>query len=134
GDRSESILLVVMGGDQRGADACVQTHFLVDGAAIRLKGAGMASLGFTEHRADQAIEQIEGLVGQAGGEVERDGDQGGMAALTLELSDMLCRGASGLAGKLGEASLMHTMSAPRIKSDRANMIQALDQPQHRDRL
>ena len=133
-DRPESILLVVMGGDQSGADACVKTHFLVDGATIRLESTGMASLGFTEHRTDQAIEQIEGLIGQAGGEIERGGDQRRMPPLPLVTRDMLRRGATGLAGKLSEACLMHTMSARGIETDRAHMIQALNQSQHRDRL
>ena len=101
---------------------------------VKRSAASPVSLGFTEHRADKATKQIKSLVGQAGGDIERDGDQCGMAALTFECSDMLRRSAAGLAGKLGEAGLMHTMSARRIETDRANMIQALNQPQHRDRL
>ena len=57
-----------MGGDQRGADACIETHLLVDGAGVGLEGAGVPSFGLTEHRADQAVEQVDGLIGQAGGE------------------------------------------------------------------
>ena len=94
----------------------------------------MASLGFPEHCADQAVEQIDGLIGQTGGEVERDGDQGRMAPLTLMIRDMLRRGAAGLASELGKAGLMHAMSARWIKANRADMFQALDQSQHRDRL
>ena len=134
GDRVKGVLLVVAGGDQRGADARVKTDFLVDGAGIGLEGAGMAPLGFAEHRADQAVEQIDGLVRQAGGEVEGDGDQRRMPALPLVAGDMLHRGAASLAGKLGKARLMHTMPARRIDADRADMLQALDQTEHRDRL
>jgi hypothetical protein len=100
-----------MGGDQRGADAGVETHLFVDGTTVGLKGACVASLGLAEHRANQAIKQIESLVGQTGAEVERDGNEGGVAALALESGDMLWCGAAGLAGELGEASLMHAMSS-----------------------
>jgi hypothetical protein len=44
------------------------------------------------------------------------------------------RGAAGLTSKLGKASLMLTMSARRIETNRADMVQAFDQPEHRDRL
>ena len=70
GDRVEGVLLVVAGRDQRGADAGVETDLLVDGAGIGLEGAGMPPLGLAEHRADQPVEQIDGLVGQAGGEIQ----------------------------------------------------------------
>ena len=35
----------------------------------------MPSFGFAEHRPDQPVEQIDGLVSQIGGEIESDGDQ-----------------------------------------------------------
>jgi hypothetical protein len=34
----------------------------------------------------------------------------------------------------GKAALMHAMTAGGIDADRANMVQTLDQPQHRGRL
>ena len=40
-------------------------------------------VGFAEHCPDQPVEQIDGLVRQAGGKIEGDGDQGGMPALAL---------------------------------------------------
>ena len=58
-DRVVGILLVVTGGDQRSADARVETDFLVDGPCIRLEGAGMPPLGFAEHGADQPVEQVD---------------------------------------------------------------------------
>ncbi len=51
----------------------------------------------------------------ASGEIEGDGDQSGMSALALAAGDMLDRVAPRFAGKLGEARLMHTMLARRIK-------------------
>ena len=47
---------------------------------------------------------------------------------------MLRRGATRFAGELGEARLMHTMPARRIKADCADMIQSLNHAEHRDRL
>src|SRR6266403_5362698 len=119
---------------QSGADAGVKADLLVDGAAIGLEGAGMPLVGFTEHRPDQSVEQVDCLVRQAGGEIEGDGDQGGMPALALVTRDMLHRGAARFAGELGKAGLMHTMPARRIKAGGADMVQALDQTEHRDRL
>ena len=99
-----------------------------------LEGAGMLLVGFTEHRSDQSVERVDGLVRQAGGEIESDGDQGGMPALALVTRDMLHRGAARFADELGKAGLMHSMPARRIKAGCADMIQALDQTEHRDRL
>src|SRR5215469_14241740 len=71
---------------------------------------------------------------QIGDQVERNSDQGRMTALTFVAGDMLYRGTAGLAGELGKAALMQVMSAGGIDADRANMVQTLDQPQHRGRL
>jgi len=57
-----------------------------------------------------------------------------MTALTFVTGNMLNRGAAALAGELGKASLMHAMSAGGIDADCANMVQTLDQAQHRSRL
>jgi hypothetical protein len=46
--------------------------------------------------------------------------------------DMLHRGAARFADELGKAGLMHSMPARRIKAGCADMIQALDQTEHRD--
>ena len=51
----------------------------------------------------------------------------------LVASDMLRGRAAGLARKLGEARLMHTMRARWVEADRAHMIEALDQAEHRRR-
>ena len=103
GDRVKGVLLVVAGRDQSGTDTGVETDLLVDGAAVGLEGAGMPLVGFAEHCPDQPVEQIDGLVRQAGGEIEGDGDQGGMPALALVACDMLDRGAARFAGELGKA-------------------------------
>ena len=47
---------------------------------------------------------------------------------------MLHRGAARLADELGKAGLMHSMPPRRIKAGCADMVQALDQTEHRDRL
>jgi hypothetical protein len=59
-----------MGRDQGCTHARIEADFLVDGPGIGLEGAGLSTLGFTEYRADQTIEKIDGLVGQAGGQVQ----------------------------------------------------------------
>jgi hypothetical protein len=91
----------------------------------------MPPFGLAKHRADEPIEQIDGLVGQISDKVKRNGDQGRMTALTLVAGDMLYRGTAALAGELGKAALMNAMAAGGIDADRANMVQALDQAQHR---
>ena len=111
-----------------------EADLLVDRAAIGLEGSGMPPVGFAEHRPDQPVEQIDGLVRQAGGEIEGDGDQGGMPTLALVARDMLHRGAARFAGEPGKASLMHTMPACRIEAGGADMVQSLDQTEHRHRL
>jgi hypothetical protein len=84
----------------------------------------MPLVGFTAHRPDQSVEQVDCLVRQAGSEIEGDGDQGGMPALALVTRDMLHRGAGRFADELGEAGLMHSMPARGIKAGCADMIQA----------
>ena len=102
-----------MGGDQGGADARVETNLLVDGSGIGLEGAGVPPLGLAKHRADQTIEQIDGLVGQAGGKCPRlIGDQRRMPRCRFVAGDMLDGGAPGLARKLGEARLMDQCPRP----------------------
>ena len=79
-------------------------------------------LGSNEHCSDELVEQADGLIGQTGVEVERDGGQSRMAALTFVFSDMLHRGAAGVADELSKTSLMHAMSVSRIKPDRPDMF------------
>jgi hypothetical protein len=57
-----------------------------------------------------------------------------MPALALVARDMLHRGAARFAGELDKAGLMHTIPTPRIEADGADMVQSLDQTEHRDRL
>jgi hypothetical protein len=111
-----------------------QANLLIDGTAIGLEGPGMPGFDLAKHRADEPVEEIDGLVCQIGDQVERNSDQGRVTALTFVAGDMLYRGTAGLAGELGKAALMHAMSAGGIDADRANMVQTLDQTQHRGRL
>ena len=90
----------------------------------------MPPLGLAKHRPDEPIEQIDGLVRQAGDQIEGNSDQGGMAALTLVAGDVLRRGTARLADELGKTGLMHAMPAGRVKTDRANMAKSLDQAKH----
>jgi len=95
---------------------------------------GHAALPPCEHRADEPVKQINGLVCQVGDQIERNGDQGRMTALTFVPGYMLYRGTSGCAGELGMAALMHAMCAGWIDGDPVNMVQMLDQAQHCGRL
>ena len=74
----------------------------------------MPCFGFAEHRPDQPVEQVDRLVGQTGGEIEADSDQGGVPALTLKAGHILHRGAAGFADKLSETRLMNPMSTRRV--------------------
>jgi len=91
----------------------------------------MPVLGLAEHRSDEPVKQIDGLIRQRGAEVEGNGGQGRVAAPAFIAGDMLRRGAAGLAGKLGEARLVHAMSVGGIDADRAEMGYPLDQAEHR---
>ena len=65
----EGVMLGFARGDQGGANARIETDFLVDGFGVGLKGAGLPPLGLAEHRADQTIEQVDGAVSQTGGKI-----------------------------------------------------------------
>ena len=66
-------------------------------------------------------------------QVESDSSQGGMAALSLIFGDVLRCGPTGFANKLGQTSLVNAMATCSIETDRADMLQALNQTEHRDR-
>src|SRR3954447_7359111 len=57
-----------------------------------------------------------------------------MAALPFVSGDMLSRRPAGLTGKLREAGLMDAMPTPAVEADRPDMVQALDQAEHRSGL
>src|SRR3954453_1229348 len=133
-DRIEGVLPALARGNQRGADAGVEANLLVNSTAIGLKGPGMPVLGLAEHGSDEPVEQIDSLIRQDGAQIERHGYQGRMTALTFVSGDMLCRGATGLAGELGKARLGYAMLARGINADRANLVQALYQAEPRGRL
>jgi hypothetical protein len=61
-------------------------------------------------------------------------DQDGVAAQPLIAGEMLGRRPPGLTGELREASLMHAMPAGGVDADRPDMVQALDEAEHRGRL
>lgn len=63
----EGVLLVFARGDQGTANARIEADFFVDGLGVGLKGAGLPPLGLEEHRADQTIKQVEGVIGQSRG-------------------------------------------------------------------
>jgi hypothetical protein len=129
-DGSKRVLLVRPGSDQSGSDARVEANLLVDGTGIRLEGTSMPSFGLAEDPADQAVEKIDRLVGQAGGEIQGDGHKCRMPALPLETSDMLNGGFVSLACELAQACLVDQMSAAGIDADRANMFQAFNHAEH----
>ena len=93
----------------------------------------MSLVGFAEHHPDQPVEQIDGLIRQAAREIEGNGNQGGVPPLALIARDMARRGAAGFTSKLSKTGLMHTMSARRIEADRPDMLQTIDQTEHRHR-
>jgi hypothetical protein len=98
--------------------------------SISLEGAGLAALGFAQHRANQAVEQIDGLISQAGGKIHADGDERRMPTLPLVTSDVLHRGTARLAGGCARRAWMNHMSMARLDTDRANMFEALGQAGH----
>jgi len=134
GDRIKCILFAVARRNKGGADAGIKTDFLVDGATGGLERAGVLPFGFAEHRPDQPVEQVDCLVGQAGGEVERDRDQSSVSARAFVSGQMLHRGAAGFTGKLGQAYLVDAVGTSGVDAERTHVNQSLDQTQHRKRL
>ncbi len=120
-----------MGGDQRGADARVETNLFIDGFCITLEGAGVSSLGLAKHRADQAIKHIDGPIGQTGGNVQTNGDQRCVSPAAFVTSDMLGGGAPGFARKLGEPRLMDQVATAWFDANLTDVFQTLDQTEHR---
>ena len=120
--------------NQGGADARVETDLLVDGASVGLKGASMPRLGLGEHSPDEPLEQVDRLIGQSGAKLKDDRNQGGVAALPLIAGDMLGRRPPGFTGKLREAGLTHAMPARGVDADRPDVVQTLDQAEHRGSL
>jgi len=55
------VLLALARRNQSGADARVQANLLIDGTAIGLERAGMPPFHLAKHRADEPVEQIDGL-------------------------------------------------------------------------
>ena len=51
----------------------------------------MPRFDLAKHRADEPVEQIDGVVCQIRNQVERNSDQGGVTALTFVAGDMLYR-------------------------------------------
>ena len=70
-DRFISILLVIAAGDQRGANTCEETDFVIDGSSIGLECAKACRPSALRNRAlpTNRSNQIDGLVGQPGGEI-----------------------------------------------------------------
>ena len=134
GDRVKRILFAVARRNQGGANPGIEANLLVDGATIGLERPGMLPFGPAEHRPDQPVEQVDCLVCQAGSEIERDGDQGGMSALAFVSSHVLHCGAAGFTGELGETRLMNAVAASRLDADCPDVNQTLDQTQHCQRL
>ncbi|MBV8398076.1 MAG: hypothetical protein JOZ17_04970 [Acetobacteraceae bacterium] len=133
-DRLISILLAGVGLDERCTDSGVQTHLLIDRPRVGLKGPGMAALGLAEHAPDQPLEQIDGLIGQPGAEVERGGDQRRVSALSLVTGHMLNRGAGGFAGELRQPGLVDETASPRLDANGAHVLEPFDHAEHGSRL
>jgi hypothetical protein len=121
-------------GNQRSTDTGIQTNLLVDRTAISLEGSRMSALSLAEHRPDQSVEQVDSLVCQACGQIEGYSDQSGVTALAFVFSNVLRCGTARLAGKPNKASLMNAVAACSIEVDRVDMLQALNQAEHHDRL
>src|SRR3954453_10049044 len=72
-DRREGIGSALLGGDQGGTDPGIEPDLFGDGAALPVKGGGMAALGAAEQVADDSIEDVEGEISQGLAKVKRYG-------------------------------------------------------------
>ena len=119
-----------MGGDQGRADARVETNLFIDGSGVTLKGSGVSPLGLAEHRADQTIKHIDGLVDQTRANVQNNGDQRCVPPGAFVIGDMLDGRAPGFARELGETRLMDQVAATWFDPNPPDMFQTFDQTEH----
>ncbi len=134
GDGREGVPLAIVGTDQGGADLGEKAHLVIDGAPVGLESPGMVAFGLAKHRPDQPVEEIDGLVGQAGAKVQRDGHQRGVAALPLQAGEVLHGGSASLAGQVGQAPLVNAMALRRVDADFPDMGHAFHEAEHGRRL
>jgi len=130
GDRVVGVLLAITSGDQGSTNASIETDLLVDRPSIRLEGTGVPPFGLAEHCADQPVKQLDGLVGQVGGNVERGGDECRVPTLPLITGNMLHRGAPDLARQLRQARLVDEVATPRLDADGPHVLQPFDEAEH----
>jgi hypothetical protein len=126
----EWIAPVITRSDQGCSDPGIEPDLFVDRPSIGLKISGVPAFRLAEHRPDQPIEQINGMIGEAGRQIEGNRREGGVAAPALVTGDMLHRHAACLTGNLREPCLIYQVAARRINPDRPHMLQPLDQAEH----
>jgi hypothetical protein len=120
----------ITSGDQRSTNASIKPDLLVDRPGIRLEGTAVPPFGLAEHRADQPVKQLDGLVGQVGGNVERGGGECRVPTLPLITGNMLHCSAPGLARQMCQARLVDEVATPRLYADGAHMRKPLDDAEH----
>ena len=130
GDGGKCILLLLAGGDHGSTHAGVEANLLVDRTCIGLKRARLPPLRAAKHRADEAVEHVDGMISQAGGKLDAGGDQCRVPALALVAGDMLHRHPASLAGELRQTLLVNVISAFPLDANRPHMFQALEQAEH----
>ena len=84
-DGGEGITAALLGFKQSLTNPSIEPELVVDRFAVRLKLLLMLVLRRVEQLADDAVVQIDDLVGHGGRSFNRQRDQGGIAALRLEL-------------------------------------------------
>ena len=106
-DGGERIAAALLGFQQGLTDAAIQAHLVVDGLARRLELLLMLVLGGIEQLAEDAVVQVDDLVGDGGHAFNGQRHQGRITPLRLELGQVGGCHLPALACDLEQAVLMH---------------------------
>ncbi len=118
------------GFHQRLADGRIQAHLVVDRLALLLELLLMLVLGAAEQLDQDAVVQIDDFIDHGRGALQRHGDQGGVAALRLELAEVFGRHLPTLAGQLEQAVLVDLPAQAFGQIHQLKCLQPLDVFQH----
>ena len=133
-DGSEWIAARLLGLDQRLADAAEQPYLSVDRFAGRLKLLLMLVLVGVEQLAQDAVVQVDDFVGYGRHALDGKRDQGGVAALCLELGQIGGRHLAALAGDLEQPVLVNQPLDAGRQVECLPRLEAFDVLQHVPRI
>lgn len=107
------------------ANARIQAHLVVDGVARGREPLFVLALGISEQVPHNAIVHLQNLIRDRGVQVQHERDQRGVAALWLQIPQMLCAHLRSLARELREPALMHRVAEALGPLHRTELLQPI---------